>query len=68
MAFPTPVNSQITDSVARTNTKGLGPAPAIDQVNGASMEGVRSIYDMATVPTRLSGLSDLLKSRKGDQE
>jgi hypothetical protein len=29
MAMPTPVNSQITDAVAETNTKALGDAPAI---------------------------------------
>lgn len=29
MAFPTAVNSQITDSVTQANTKVLGDAPAI---------------------------------------
>jgi hypothetical protein len=29
MAFPTAVNSQITDSVSQANTKVLGEAPAI---------------------------------------
>lgn len=29
MAFPTAVNSQITDSVSQVNTKVLGDAPAI---------------------------------------
>lgn len=29
MAFPTSVNSQITDSVTQANTKVLGDAPAI---------------------------------------
>ena len=29
MAFPTAVNSQITDSVTQVNTKVLGDAPAI---------------------------------------
>ncbi|OWQ63588.1 glycerol-3-phosphate dehydrogenase, partial [Stenotrophomonas maltophilia] len=28
MAFPTAVNSQITDSVSQVNTKVLGDAPA----------------------------------------
>ena len=30
MAFPTSVNSQITDSVTQVNTKVLGDAPAIE--------------------------------------
>lgn len=29
MAFPTSVNSQITDSISQVNTKVLGDAPAI---------------------------------------
>ncbi|TDF35586.1 glycerol-3-phosphate dehydrogenase [Alteromonadaceae bacterium M269] len=29
MAFPTAVNSQITDSISQVNTKVLGDAPAI---------------------------------------
>ncbi len=29
MAFPTAVNSQITDSVSQVNTKVLGDAPAV---------------------------------------
>ena len=29
MAFPTAVNSQITDSVSQANTKVLGDAPAV---------------------------------------
>lgn len=33
MAFPTAVNSQITDSVGATNTKTLGDAPAISLAN-----------------------------------
>jgi hypothetical protein len=33
MAFPTAVNSQITDSVTQVNTKVLGDAPAIAMGN-----------------------------------
>jgi Killing trait len=33
MAFPTAVNSQITDSVSQVNTKVLGDAPAISMGN-----------------------------------
>jgi hypothetical protein len=33
MAFPTSVNSQITDSVTQANTKVLGDAPAIAMGN-----------------------------------
>lgn len=33
MAFPTSVNSQITDSVSQVNTKVLGDAPAIAMGN-----------------------------------
>ncbi|XVJ70264.1 MAG: glycerol-3-phosphate dehydrogenase [Rhizobacter sp.] len=33
MAFPTAVNSQITDSVSQVNTKVLGDAPAIAMGN-----------------------------------
>ncbi len=33
MAFPTSVNSQITDSVTQVNTKVLGDAPAIAMGN-----------------------------------
>lgn len=33
MAFPTAVNSQITDSVSQANTKVLGDAPAIAMGN-----------------------------------
>ena len=33
MAFPTAVNSQITDSVTQANTKVLGDAPAIAMGN-----------------------------------
>lgn len=33
MAFPTAVNSQITDSVSQTNTKVLGDAPAVAMGN-----------------------------------
>ncbi|KQQ82205.1 glycerol-3-phosphate dehydrogenase [Xanthomonas sp. Leaf131] len=33
MAFPTTVNSQITDSVSQVNTKVLGEAPAIAMGN-----------------------------------
>jgi hypothetical protein len=33
MAHPTPVNSQITDSVTQVNTKVLGDAPAIAMGN-----------------------------------
>ncbi|PAY02431.1 glycerol-3-phosphate dehydrogenase [Pseudoalteromonas sp. HM-SA03] len=29
MAFPTAVNSQVTDSVSQTNTKVLGDSPAL---------------------------------------
>ncbi len=33
MAFPTSVNSQITDSVSQVNTKVLGDAPAVAMGN-----------------------------------
>ncbi len=33
MAFPTSVNSQITDSVSQVNTKVLGDAPAMAMGN-----------------------------------
>ncbi|SEQ28143.1 Killing trait domain-containing protein [Solimonas aquatica] len=33
MAFPTAVNSQITDSVTQVNTKVLGDAPAVAMGN-----------------------------------
>ncbi len=33
MAFPTAVNSQITDSVTQANTKVLGDAPAMAMAN-----------------------------------
>ncbi len=33
MAFPTSVNSQITDSITQANTKVLGDAPAIAMGN-----------------------------------
>lgn len=33
MAFPTAVNSQITDSITQANTKVLGDAPAIASGN-----------------------------------
>ncbi len=33
MAFPTPVNNQITDSVSQANTQVLGAAPAIATAN-----------------------------------
>ncbi|HAA22720.1 MAG TPA: glycerol-3-phosphate dehydrogenase [Cytophagales bacterium] len=33
MAFPTSVNSQITDSVTETNTEVLGNAPAMAMAN-----------------------------------
>jgi hypothetical protein len=33
MAFPTSVNSQITDSVTQVNTKVLGDAPAMSMGN-----------------------------------
>ncbi len=33
MAFPTAVNSQITDSVSQANTKVLGDAPAVAMGN-----------------------------------
>ena len=33
MAFPTAVNSQITDSVTQANTEVLGTAPAIAMAN-----------------------------------
>jgi len=33
MAFPTAVNSQITDSIAQVNTKVLGDSPAIAMGN-----------------------------------
>jgi len=33
MAFPTSVNSQITDSVSQANTKVLGDAPAVAMGN-----------------------------------
>lgn len=33
MAFPTAVNSQITDSVSQVNTKVLGDAPALAMGN-----------------------------------
>ncbi|GAA6166886.1 RebB family R body protein [Sessilibacter corallicola] len=33
MAYPTSVNSQITDSVSQVNTKVLGDAPAISSGN-----------------------------------
>ncbi len=33
MAFPTSVNSQITDSVTQTNTKVIGDAPAVATSN-----------------------------------
>lgn len=33
MAFPTAINSQITDSVTQANTKVLGDAPAIAMGN-----------------------------------
>ena len=33
MAFPTAVNSQITDSITRVNTKVLGDAPAVAMGN-----------------------------------
>lgn len=33
MAFPTAVNSQITDSVSQVNTKVLGDAPAVAMGN-----------------------------------
>lgn len=33
MAFPTAVNSQVTDSVSQVNTKVLGDAPAVAMGN-----------------------------------
>jgi len=33
MAFPTSVNSQVTDSVSQVNTKVLGDAPAVAMGN-----------------------------------
>ncbi|MGC2776963.1 RebB family R body protein [Bradyrhizobium sp. HKCCYLRH2060] len=33
MAFPTAVNSQITDSISQVNTKVLGDAPAVAMGN-----------------------------------
>ena len=33
MAFPTPVNSQITDSVTQANVQTLGTAPAVAMGN-----------------------------------
>jgi hypothetical protein len=33
MAYPTPVNSQITDSITQVNTEVLGDAPAIAMGN-----------------------------------
>ncbi|WP_413207392.1 hypothetical protein [Rhodospirillum sp. A1_3_36] len=64
------MNSQITEGVTQTTTKGPGEAPLqqrpdASQTKGVVVESVLSLYGMASVPTRLSGLTDLLNRGKG---
>ena len=42
MAFPTAVNSQVTDSVTQANTKVLGDSPAIATAAREAMSGITS--------------------------
>ena len=58
MAFPTAVNSQITDSITQANTKVLGDAPAIAMGNlyqataqAATTMGVATLYSLDTAAT-----------------
>ena len=74
MAFPTSVNSQITDSVTQSNVKVLGDAPAqalgslyqaIAQAQGLAAQNAVSAQQQATVTAQAAttlGVSTLLGS------
>lgn len=56
MAFPTAVNSQITDSVSQVNTKVLGETPAVATGNFmmAASQAQTNAAHQAALPQRFS--------------
>lgn len=67
MAFPTAVNSQITDSVTQANTKVVGDSPAIGLGNlfVATSQALSNSAHNATSNQQQTGLTALAATTQG---
>ena len=67
MAFPTSVNSQITDSVTQVNTKVLGDAPAVAMGNFfiATSQALSNAAHNATTNQQQSNVTNQASTTQG---
>lgn len=67
MAFPTAVNSQITDSVTQANTKVLGDAPAVAMGNlfQATAQALSNAAHNATTSQQQSNITAQAATTQG---
>ena len=67
MAFPTAVNSQITDSVTQVNTKVLGDAPAVAMGNlfQATAQALSNAAHNATTGQQQATLTSQVANAQG---
>ena len=67
MAFPTSVNSQITDSVTQVNTKVLGDAPAVAMGNlfQATAQALSNAAHNATTSQQQSNITAQAATTQG---
>ncbi len=67
MAFPTSINSQITDSITQVNTKVLGDAPAVATGNLfiATSQALSNAAHNATTNQQLTAASQQATSNMG---
>lgn len=67
MAFPTSVNSQITDSVTQANLKVLGDAPAVAMGNlyQATSQGLSNAAHNATTAQQQSNVTAQAATTQG---
>ena len=67
MAFPTSINSQVTDSVTEANTKVIGDAPAISvgEVFIATSQALSNAAHNATSNSQQAGLTIQASTAQG---
>jgi killing trait domain-containing protein len=67
MAFPTAVNSQITDSITQANTKVLGDSPAVAMGNlyQATAQALANAAHNATMNQQQSGITAQAATTQG---
>ena len=67
MAFPTAVNSQVTDSVAQANTKVTGDSPAVSvgELYIATSQALSNAAHNATANSQQSGVTNQASTTQG---